>query len=608
MNKKNYIGINSILYIFLLSTNLFAQSYWNNKTQLIPFRFPILNIKQSKYLDLDNDKDPDIIFSLLNDSIPVMWIDDDDDMKIGDFEGDIDNDCLCIDKNKDGIFGGENDLCIDWTDTNDDGIADIQAIISNGKMSCRNYFDWEADIMYIIDYGENDNVHGFINWNEIMLRAWEHIGHSNFFTDYHGNTLFLKMHASSFRIYNLNCSWENPFIFFDTDSDKLTEMAIRLVDSPYFRAKEIENQIPLFDSINKDYDIVFKKRIDYAAITWDIDNDNGQGNEFDFDMSLKFSGYGFNYSDQVHKFKNMRGLQAADSFIFDSRWRQINDLIFPDQKVSYSKIFNEGKWDYCWFVFDEDDDCNRWERVEFYEPKNLWKIGMEKGGIDNNKQADAIGDRGEFDLDNSGSGRLYISPVDGKIHLFGAEYGIWRIDMNASSFQGYGGLYPPAKEHVRSQKETDKWATIKYTDTDGNGFLDKIEYDLNGDTIFEEAVFLKDLGINDSGMIINTAKVNYEFVTETFKNITENLWNQAEVIIEIAKKMNINTNWYSFMKQPRTLFEKYQYGFWLSFYIFKDMIYLADLKDNQKLKKELYRAYYSGNWTKLKLQFDKIKK
>jgi len=29
------------------------------------------------------------------------------------------------------------------------------------------------------------------------------------------------------------------------------------------------------------------------------------------------------------------------------------------------------EWDYCWFVFDEDDDCNRWERVEFYEPKDM---------------------------------------------------------------------------------------------------------------------------------------------------------------------------------------------------------------------------------------------
>ena len=65
---------------------------------------------------------------------------------------------------------------------------------------------------------------------------------------------------------------------------------------------------------------------------------------------------------------------------------------------------------------------------------------MNKGGIDNNPQADASGDRGEWDLDNSGGGKLYVG-FDGKIHLFGAEKGYWRIDQDAWSYQGWGGLY-----------------------------------------------------------------------------------------------------------------------------------------------------------------------
>ena len=59
-------------------------------------------------------------------------------------------------------------------------------------------------------------------------------------------------------------------------------------------------------------------------------------------------------------------------------------------------------------------------------------------GLDDNAQSDPVGDRGEWDLDNSGKGNLYISPLDGKIHLFGAEKGFWRIDQNAFYYQGMG--------------------------------------------------------------------------------------------------------------------------------------------------------------------------
>ena len=42
--------------------------------------------------------------------MPVRWIDDDNDMKIADTEGDKDSDCLMIDRDKDGKFRSYNDL------------------------------------------------------------------------------------------------------------------------------------------------------------------------------------------------------------------------------------------------------------------------------------------------------------------------------------------------------------------------------------------------------------------------------------------------------------------------------------------------------------------
>jgi hypothetical protein len=247
-------------------------------------------------------------------------------------------------------------------------------------------------------------------------------------------------------------------------------------------------------------------------------------------------------------------------------------------------------------VFDEDDDCNRWERVEFYEPRDVWKIGGEKGGLDNNKQADAVGDRGEFDLDNSGNGNLYIAPFDGRLHLYGAEWGVWRVDLSARSFQGYGGLYPPAKTHVRDQWQPEKWATVRYSDTNKNGFADYIEYDLNGDTIFEEKVSLLELGIDDKTSIINTGTSDYKNLNKCFTKLTNQIWNRSKDVVAIAKKQGINTNWYAFWQQPRTLNEKYQYGYWLTFYLYKDMGHKALLNGNLELKQKLDVAYYSGNW------------
>ncbi|MBL7968444.1 MAG: hypothetical protein JNK09_15675 [Prolixibacteraceae bacterium] len=600
--KKTLLFLSIIVGPLLLNAQP-DNRYWNSNTQLIPWRFPFTSeISAIEKIDLDNDKDTDVLKGKWLNGLTYIWIDDDDDMKTGHLEGDTDNDCLCVDMDGDGLYGGPRDLCIDWTDTDNDGIAEIQLVVQNGSLQTRNYFDWSADFMYIIDWGENDGIHNFINWNNLILRAWEHNGHANFFTDYHGNTLFMKMHGSTFRINDLRYNWENPFIFFDDDKDDLSEMAIRLVDTPHFRPKPGDPTNPELENLNKEYDIKFTQRIDYAAITWDLDNDNGQGNEFDFDMSLKFAGKGFDYSNQKHHFKNMLGLPEADKYFYDARWRQVDELIYPDEKVAYEKVFKEGVWDYCWLVFDEDDDCNRWERVEFYEPRNLWKIGGEKGGLDNNKQADATGDRGEFDMDNSGKGNLYIAPFDGRLHLHGAEWGVWRIDMNARYFQGYGGLYPPAEKHERDQKEPAKWATIRYSDTDSNGYFDKIEYDLNGDTIFDETVSLKTLGINDRVSVINTADTDYKSFNRIFVKLADNMWNESKDVVRIAEKMGVNTNWYAFWQQPRNLNEKYQYGFWLKFYLYHDMRDLAKIKENKSLLLQIDKAYYSGNWESLNIE------
>lgn len=589
-----------LLFTVLPAYSLYAQQkYWNQHTRLTPWRFPLVTDKSAiTYEDLTGDGTPDVIRAFILDSIPVMWIDDDGDMQYGDTEGDTDNDCLLIDLNKDGIFSGPEDLSIDWVDTDNDGIADIQIVIYNGREDVRYNPDYKSDFIVVIDI-EKDDVKTFIDWNKILPLCWEKNGHSNFYQDYHGNTLLLKGHNSSFRVADTRFNCENPFIFYDYDGDNFTEMVLRLMDVPYVRPKPDKPEDKRFEKIHPEHDILYSQQITWASIAWDMDNDNGQGNEFDLDMTLHFAGKGFGYADQVHPFKNLRGLPEADKYIYDPRWRQMEALIYPDENVAYDMTFRKGEWSYCWFVFDEDDDCNRWERVELYYPYDLFKIGAAKGGLDSHKQSDAIGDRGEFDQDNSGKGKLYLSPIDGRIHLYGAEWGAWRIDQNASCFQGYGGLYDSRHVEQRLYPDPESWATVRYSDTNDNGFFDQVEYDLDGDGKFEECISLIELGIDDRGVIYDTANMAYEDMRALFNFCTSEIWQRARQAMEVAEKYRLNTSWYTFWKQPRTGFEKYSYGFWLSFYIYNDLRHLAQLSGDKEMQTELDRAYYSGNWGKM---------
>ena len=582
-------------YLISCSLVLMAQTpkpYWNSNIQLNSFRLPPAPAgTKIKFTDLDKDGDPDVLETLTINNTPVRWIDDDDDMKTTDTEGDTDSDCLMIDRDKNGKFGSYNDLVIDWNDTNGDQKADMQVVVDYVAMETKNAWG-PGHYMWVLDT-DLDNIFNYIDWNTFQLRCWVHNGQSDFFEDYHGKSLFLKMHTTTEKMNDVRLNWENPFLFYDTDKDGLTEMAIRLCDSPALLNDKSLANIPENTKLTGN--------IDWASLSFDLDNDNAVQNEFDLDMTIHFRGGGFNYMDQVHKFKNMRGLAATDTMFMDPRWRQLSELIYPDHESAWNLVFNRGKWKSVYFTFDEDDDCNRWERVELYEPNDLFKIGARKGGLDNNPQADAAGDRGEWDMDNSGKGNLYVSKFDGRIHLYGAEWGAWRVDQNAFSFQGMGGIYD-GYGPGRSQVEPKLFTTLKYRDTDNNGFMDEISYDLDGDTIFEHIVSLKKLGIDDKTEVINTAGMKYEDLVALNNTVAQKMWQNALDASAVAEKAGINLSWYSLMRSPKSVQQKYNYGYWLQFYIYRDLMELGLRNDKGDFADNLDKAYFSGNWKSLKLQ------
>lgn len=573
-----------ILFIAFISTYCYAQKsgdYWNNRLQIVSFRLPPPPIGyQPKLKDINGDGKPDVIYSITRDSIPVMWIDDDGDMMWDDFEGDTKNDCLLIDRNRDGIYGGQGDLIIDWVDTDGDGKADMQFVIEYPKVRTGEVWP-NGHYMIVLDL-DHDNIFNYIDWNTMQLKSWDKVGVCDFYTDYSGHTAFLKIHASTYNMEDLRLNWENPFLFYDKDGDNLSEMAIRILDS----TKHVDSKLPANSFVNQQVNGV----VDWVSIAVDMDNDNGPGNEFDFDMTIGFQGEGFNYMDQVHKINNLRGLAETDTFFMDARWRQLDELIYPDHENAWDLIFKRGEWNRVNFVWDEDGDCKRWERVEFYEPLDPFKTGWKGGGVDNHKQSDASGDRGEWDMDNSGRGKLYVSKFDGRIHLYGAEWGCWRIDQNAEYYQGWDRLW------FGLDKNPNRFATVKYTDTDNNGFFDLIEYDMDGDKHFETIIDLRKIGVNDCCELIDISSFAYKDFVDLMQTVSDNMWNNALKALKVAEKNDINTTWYAKLKQVLSTQEKYQKGYWLQYYLYKDLEYQFSRSQDEKALKNLSKAYYSGDW------------
>ncbi len=124
--------MNRILLTFaalLCAVSVFAQesdkNYWNQEIQIAPLRIPLPPIDfEPEFLDLNGDGKQDAVKSILRENVPILWLDDDGNMKDGDMEGDTVNDCLLIDRNNDGKY----DFIIKHADLDDDGKADIQFI------------------------------------------------------------------------------------------------------------------------------------------------------------------------------------------------------------------------------------------------------------------------------------------------------------------------------------------------------------------------------------------------------------------------------------------------------------------------------------------------
>ena len=111
------------LLLFLATATAQGQAYWNQNLRIFPLRAPVG--ENPEFMDLNGDGRQDAVKSYIAGGVPILWLDDDGNMKEGDLEGDTVNDCLLVDRDKDGTY----DLIVKFADLTGNGVTDMQYIL-----------------------------------------------------------------------------------------------------------------------------------------------------------------------------------------------------------------------------------------------------------------------------------------------------------------------------------------------------------------------------------------------------------------------------------------------------------------------------------------------
>ncbi len=560
-------------------------------------------------LDVDNDGDPDIIERWFNGK-RVRWIDENDDMKPTDAMGDQIGDAMQVDRDGDGYYDGPGDINIKWVDDDGDGRPDVQIFASNPTSDQTKLSSGASHFMVFID-ADHDGVLGYIDWTtfEFNQANWRvpsttspthTIPPPNFSPDYMGNSVFLKQHLPAWVVTDMRLNWENPFAFYDFDGDGCTEMSIRLLD-PVPKPTEDAKGIPSY---------TYSGFANEAYSGWDLDNDSQKGNEMDYDMTWRFAsatdGTGGSrgeridyrkYSDPHPKMKAPQWVLDGKYFRYDN-WRKLEDFCYVTHDKCFDEMWNTN-WGECWISFDEDDDDHRWERVELYYPTDdvysTKRFGADHkgGGLMGHPQSDTLGDRGEWDKDNSGRGQVYVGKFDAKIHLYGAESGAWLTDEHAK----YWGS-SPVLGNSSPQKATKVEEVVQYFDTDKNGFFDRITYDYDGDKKVDLEINLLAYKTDknphpDVQPLTDPGKAKWERMHELFAKISRQSFQASRKLYEALWKKGLTDTAMLDLSFASSTAEQYDHGYWLKEKIFR----LVDKRlANNKNQAALRKAYFTGDY------------
>ena len=241
---------------------------------------------------------------------------------------------------------------------------------------------------------------------------------------------------------------ECPFAFFDLDHDGRTEAVVRVSASPLGSDKQ-------HDYANN-YKFTWAPMEEYmrkvgnvnVRLSYSIKNADTPLRPYACDMGFTMSG-AVPYRYEGMEYTNPR--RRAPKTVRRIPWNKALEMArtYPAQQTG--------------FTWDEYDTNDRWEGIFW-----LWERRL----IPNTGGPNARWNlRREYDKDPSAERKIYYSGVDRRIHLFHAQEG-W---VEVGRILGSGKL-----------------GEIRMLDTDGDGYFDTWEYDLDGDGVPERTTTVRD--------------------------------------------------------------------------------------------------------------------
>jgi hypothetical protein len=356
---------------------------------------------ERRWLDTDRDGDPDLIV-FMDRSALVCVLDDDDDAHGRRPLPDEDNDCWVVDLDLDG----RPDRVRDYLDDDGDGDVDCE----HHYYLHHGWFGSRPGLVLIWD-GDDDNRTWRLerySYNQDLCQ-WD--------CDFGGTggfSIFLYDPARRGWVGALEC----PFYFYDPDGDGLAEVALRL----------------------EGYDRTMRA----LRLSMNADDDATAGQPYDYDFSVTALG----------------PVELPAAALVETPLRTGTTGAYLPH-ASALGVCRELPWGQTCLVWDENDSNvdpadggrhERWEGVINARYPPFPQVGGPSCGT--------LNKRYELDEDGSGRQRLYASPVDGRLHLYGAERGtLWADD----------------DEDGRPDR------VVEYSDADGDGYLDTWTFDDDAD-------------------------------------------------------------------------------------------------------------------------------
>ncbi|HTJ79771.1 MAG TPA: hypothetical protein VL357_12320 [Rariglobus sp.] len=554
------------------------------------------------HLTVGNGTTPNVIERWWNGK-RVRWLDESGLMRPDDVRGNLTGDVLQVDMNGDGVYDGPEDMNVKWCDTDGDGIPDVWSIAVNPKTWGPSKKEQTGHPVWMVFINHDQHgVLGWVDWKKFDFNCWDFTGLCDWLPNYHGNNDFVKTHVPSYALKDARINWENPFSFYDETGNGVSNMAMRWCNPQHEKGVDVD--IPSYAS--------------EAYLTYDIDGNAGKDNETSYDMTLRAAGGHVDTSAMVHPLPHFAGDPKFDPCFYHNEWRRVKELVYMDRDKGYQTFF-ASKWKSFYFTFDEDGDNHRWEREELmYPTTNLQPNGPaidlystahstpkdgRTPGLGANFQADTLGDRGEFDLTGAGGGKLYVGPFDRKLHLYGAKWGAWTVDKNAE-FNGGAGeptRHPPAPKVEE---------VVKYTDTDGDGFIDTIEYDYAGARHIDLKVCLLDYKDKDgkapqTASLIDPAQLGWKGLHELFNQTAQQSWTEALSVYRAAWQRDLTSSELDTLAAASSYMQRYQNAYWIKEKVFRALRarLLARIETHpeetprlQQLLADYIRAYYTGHF------------